>query len=505
MLVLVFLIPVAYGVSVSISGTQSGSSFFDTTTFNAQNSDSLSANSIVNGAALEQYASGSGNLHKSFGAFNHRGEKAQITANVVNAGSWEYIKPIMAVDDLTASVTGFVLTANDAYTIKCSTIASDRRGDKAIASVEVYRGSLSNYCGDAYASSGGVQATQSFEDAKGAQVTVKERASNPTGYSITNTNIQNGRISYYNDSGLTFADPESVRTAGQFENAYGSIIGSGSSAYRTCGFRSNAEMNVVGTKTQNGQVSGYGSAAGVGLTDGFGLVFETGAQQILSGGAKGNAIELTASSSNKERDISSLKTDIRGKKTEPGFISGYADLTESFRDSVFADNILSQTKGNEIHLSSSSSNKKNDRANANMHAVGDGQIINYMGSSSATAQTASASNNIFDGILAGKIIRFDVSSFDAARNRAILSTEALGGSISGTILSSSDITADELIAAHIGNDVSGSSMQVRFDGKDMATGETAHDIVDILNPSNLPYSIVLTIDKTPKAQSNKHC
>ena len=104
------------------------------------------------------------------------------------------------------------------------------------------------------------------------------------------------------------------------------MIGSESSAYRTCGFRSNAKMDVIGTKTQNVQVSGYGSAAGVGLTDGLGLIFETGAQQILSGEAKGSMIGLLASSSNAERDISSLKTDIRGTKTEPGSISGYADL-----------------------------------------------------------------------------------------------------------------------------------------------------------------------------------
>ena len=130
-----------------------------------------------------------------------------------------------------------------------------------------------------------------------------------------------------------------------------------------------------------------------------------------------------------------------------------------------------------------SSNRPGDRANANMHAVGDGQITNYEGSSSATAQTATASNNIFDGTLAGKKIEFDVSAFDAARNRAVLSTEALGGSISGTILSSSDISANELIASHIGNDVSGSSMQVRYDGKEMATGETAQGIFEIPNPS----------------------
>ena len=108
MLVLVFLIPGAYGFSVSIAGSQGGSGFFDTTTFNAQNSDSLSVNSIVNGPALEQIASGSGDLHKSFGASSRRGERAQITADVVNSGSWEYFQPAIDADSTSASVTGFV-------------------------------------------------------------------------------------------------------------------------------------------------------------------------------------------------------------------------------------------------------------------------------------------------------------------------------------------------------------------------------------------------------------
>ena len=147
MFVLVVLIPGAYGFSMSIAGSQGGSGFFDTTTFSAQNSDSLSVNSIVKGEAMEQVASGSGDLHKIFGASNRRGERAQITADVVNSGSWEYSQPAIYSDSTTASVTDFVLTALDADTIKCDTLATDRRGDKAGAAVEIFQGSLYNYRG----------------------------------------------------------------------------------------------------------------------------------------------------------------------------------------------------------------------------------------------------------------------------------------------------------------------------------------------------------------------
>jgi hypothetical protein len=420
MLVLVFFIPGVYGISVIMSGEEGGNSFYDTVAFSALNHDSLMVHSAVNGATLLQDASGSGDLHKIFGASNHLGEKAQITADVVNAGSWEYTQPTIAADATTASVTGFTLTATDANSIKCNTGATDRLGDKASAAVEVYQGSLLNYHGDAFASSSGVTAMQSFDSAEGALVAVKERASNPTGSTITNTNVQNGGIIGYSNGGLTFANPQLLETVGQFGLADGKTISAESSAYKTPGSRSNTKMDV-----QNGQVFGYLSAAGVG----FGM--ETGAQQILFGGANGNVIGLTASSSNAERDISSLKTDILGTETEPGFISGYGDLTESFRNSVFARNSFGQAGGNEIHLSSSASNRENDSANANMNAIGNGQITNYEGSSSATLKTATASNsNEFSGLaISENEINYDASASDAARNRASVNTLLLNGFI----------------------------------------------------------------------------
>jgi hypothetical protein len=490
MCVLVFLIPGAYGFSVSIAGGQGGSSFSDTTTFSSQNIDSLSVNSIVNGAALEQFASGSGDLHKIFAASSRRGERAQITADVVNSGGWEYAQPAIYSDSTTASVTGFVLTAIDADTIKCNIGATDRRGDKASAAVEVYRGSLFKYQGDAFASSNRANAVQSFDAALGSQVVAREMASNPTGATVTNTNVQNGGIFGYNNHGLTFATPDFMETVGDFELAGGTKIGSESSAYKTCGYRSNTRMDVAGTETQIGIVSGYGSAAGVG----FG--FETGAEQILSGEAIGNTIGLSASSSNPRRDISILKTDILGTETEPGSISGYADLTESFKDSAFAANLFSQAGGDEIHLSSSASNRANDRARANMNVAGNGQITGYSGFTSATLETASANNNIaFGGTIAGERIEFDASTFDARRNNAVISTEVRDGSISDMLSNSADITLDELIAAQIANSVSGSSMLLKFHAREVLTGEIVDDRIEISNPSNFGYSIALTANK----------
>ena len=423
MLALVIFVPGAYGISVTISGEDSGNSFYDASTYAALDHQSLMVHSTVNGATLLQDASGSGDLHKIFGASNHLGEKAQITADVVNAGSWQYFQPVISSDSTTASVTGFTLTATDANSIKCNTGAADRLGDKASASVEVIQGSLINYNGDAFATSTGVNPIQSFDSAVGLQVTAKETASNPTGATATNTNVQNGEIIRYTNFGETFANPLLVETVGQFDQADGSAISADSSALRTSGSRSNTKMSVLGTETQPASVFGYSTAAGIGFVG-----FETGATQLL-GGANGNTIGLTASSSNAERDISSLKTNILGPDTEQGSISGYDDLTESFLDNVFAFNFFDQAAANEIHLSTSASNKENDKANANMNAVGNSQITNFGSSASASLKTAAASNGGFGQEISGDVISYDASASDAKRNSASINTVALNGFI----------------------------------------------------------------------------
>ena len=308
----------------------------------------------------------------------------------------------------------------------------------------------------------GKRTVQLFDAAVGNRVAAKERASNPTGAAVTNINTQNGGIlGYYNlGSTFAFADPQLgqqlMGTAGQFELAGGDTIGTGSSAYKTSGSRSNAKMEI-----QNGQVNGYECVAGVDLVG-----FETRAQQNIFGEADGNVIGFTASSSNAERDISNLMTDIQGTETEPGYISGYSDLTESFQSNAFANIFFDQALGNEIHLSSSSSNRENDRANANMHAIGDGSVDDYGGSSGAAAKTVVASNfvsnvNMGSGI-SGDEIGYDASTADAARNSASVDTLVLDGLILSPVSNSAmaDTSIQELAASQNAFHVSGSLMMI---------------------------------------------
>lgn len=491
LLVLVFFAPGVRCIGVSISGNQGGSSFSDTTVFNAKNDERVSVHSIVNGGAMTQDARGNGNLHKSFTANNHRGEKAQVIADIVDAGSWDYSLPFIYTGDMYAGVSGFLLTAIDADSIECTSKASDRLGDKASASTEVHRGSLYNYQADAYSTSGGVQASQSFGGADGVRVEVKEKASNPTGSASTTTTVKTGGINGYSDyiNDGTFANPELVETIGTFDHAAGKEIRSESSAHRKPGYRSNDKLDVAGTNSYLCYLDGFSSAAQVGF-DGS----ETGVTQQISGLANGGTIGISSTSSNAERDTSSLNTEIRGTRIQPGFISGYSDLTMSFRDSVFASDYIDSANGNLIELSSSSSNKDKDRAKANMNAFGHGQIMNYEGSSNAATKIAFASNNLVNGNIAGKRIGFDVSASDFEGNRVIMSSKAPNGSLSGTLSSSSDISADRLIASQVGNEVSGSSIEAKLCYRVAAIGETGQFTFWIPDPSH--YFITAILDKS---------
>ena len=265
MLALVFFIPGAYSISVSLSGGDAGSSFSDVLTIGADVKDSVSVYSLVKGSTLEQDASGNGNLHKSFSATNHKGENAHIIADIVNAGYWEYNQPVISTDATSASVSGFGLTATDADSIKCTAGVSNRKINKANAIVEVYGGSLINYQADASARSDGVALSQSFDQASGDRIAVSERASNPTGYASTKTNVEDGSLFGYSNEGSTYANSQSLQTLGQFDEAIGEKIASESSAYKSCGYRSNVMMNVEGNERQDGQVIAYNGQAGVGL------------------------------------------------------------------------------------------------------------------------------------------------------------------------------------------------------------------------------------------------
>ncbi len=237
--------------------------------------------------------------------------------------------------------------------------------------------------------------------------------------------MQNGGIFGYSNFGFTAANPDFIETEGIFDQAEGSAISGDSSALKTSGSRSSTKMSVLGTDIQPAAVFGYETAAAA-----TGLFFETGAAQFL-GEANGNVIGLTDSSSNAERDISSLKTDILGTETEQGSISGYTDLTYSFQFpyGVSAQNFFGQAAGNEIHLSTSASNKENDKANANMNAVGNGQISNFGSSAGASLKTATASDDDSGTSISGDLISYDASASDAKRNSASVNTVALNGFI----------------------------------------------------------------------------
>lgn len=637
MLALIFFIPVAYGFSMDFSGGDGVNSFSDVLAIDTIAEDRLDIYSLARGSALEQHASGNGYLHKSFSANNHKGERAQITADVLGAGGWEYYQPTIYTDATSASVSGFTLTATDANSIKCAALATDRKGDKARASVEVYQGSIYNYRADAFAYSDGVGVLQSFDRAIGDRIAITEKASNRKAYTSISTNVEEGYIDLYSNLGATFAHPYGLETVGYFDFAAGNRITSESSVYKTCGYRSNVKLDVKGSENQDGSVDRYLSAAGMDLDFGaYGLDFglKTGAAQLLYGaqgnvislsssasnqgdtsnakmvvvgsegqdgsikgyfsaagddfdlsadeldlglsaggldfdfsadgldsnmktgaaqllyeakcnvislsssassksdksnanmkvegsesqdssikgyfsaagtdfdlsadrlgfglsadgmgfdysvegmdfsintgatqllyGAQGDLIDLSASSSNRERDLSSTSMQIRGTENQPGLVGYYWDLTASCPKSVFAGYSFYSAAGDSISLLASSSNKKRDEAEASINIVGDSYLSNCVSSSHSNAQAASVINELSENgvlTLAGGEIEISASASNAVRDKATVSTVLQEGSIVGSLSNgaNADSSAKMAIASQEANGVSGSLMQL---------------------------------------------
>lgn len=447
-----FLVPGAYSFAVSIYGGSGGSSFADELTINAGVQDSLLVKSVVNEATLAQDAMGSGDLHKSFAATNHKGERSSITADVVGAGYWEYYQPEIYTDPTSATVTGFAMTANDADLIKCAATAANRMGDKATASVLVTDGSLINYNANAYAFADGVRVEQDFGEASGESIAVAERAANTKGSASTITNVNDGSIFGYADWTETFADQQLVQTGSFFSYAEGSKIESESTAYMSCGYRSNAKMNLEGTVDLDASVNWFNSLAGEGF---YGMGFypmPTGAiQEFYS--AQGDLIELSLSSVNSQRALSSASMQIGGADGQSGYIDYYWGLTESLiepsTESVFAENYFNYVQGDSIDISASSSNKKSDSATVSSNLDG-GAFIDYGELfTSANSASASAANSLsgYAGLVdSGNSIDFTASSSNNAMGRATVHSNIQGGSGFISNSASSDSTARTLSA-----------------------------------------------------------
>ena len=220
--------------------------------------------------------------------------------------------------------------------------------------------------------------------------------------------------------------------------------------------------------------------------------FETRATQQISGVANGGEIGISSSSSNAARNISSTNARISGTKIQPGEVHGYIDLTQSLQRAVSTIHKIDLATGDEIHLSSSASNRENDRANVNMHAIGNGYITNYLSHPTATAGAALASNSFFndsDPSPRGNRIEIDATASDGARNSASVSTLVLDGYVAGGIInsaSSRSVLFPRQLVNQLAINVSGS--EIKIDAKAINAAKEKKSLSTLfVNPVDISY------------------
>jgi hypothetical protein len=88
--IMMILAPEAHAITASFSGGSGGVSCVSTTTFSANDLDSVSLRSVLGEDYLSQTISGSGNLNENHSIGSAQGSYAEVGAKVIDSGKYEY-------------------------------------------------------------------------------------------------------------------------------------------------------------------------------------------------------------------------------------------------------------------------------------------------------------------------------------------------------------------------------------------------------------------------------
>lgn len=177
------LVPAAYGIELSVSGGSGGSSGSVNIGLSAEDAAAISAKISAKGADLDPVISisGIGNLDQHHQVTDSAGNHAEIHATVHAGDGIYYADRLTPGEGNLGFTTGSVqaeqtLTAGQSEYIACSQSASNRLGAQASSGIEILQGSLTNYRGVAYADGSFTSALQEFDDAQGKQITLDSLA-----------------------------------------------------------------------------------------------------------------------------------------------------------------------------------------------------------------------------------------------------------------------------------------------------------------------------------------
>lgn len=289
--------------------------------------------------------------------------------------------------------------------IELGASSSNKGINKSGASLEIEKGSVTNYTSRTAGSVTETNASQSFSNATGNKIEVDAFSSNKEkDRADTSLEIQKGSVT--NFTGNTSTSATDAKASQTLDNATGNKIGIWASS-------SNKGINKsdVSLKIEKGYVTNF-----TGLTSASAT--ETNASQTFDN-ATGKRVELSASSSNKEKDGADVRLDI-----EKGFVSNFTSQTSASAAEANANQTFSNATGYEVELSASSSNKGKDKADVDLE-IEKGYVTNFTGQATASAAEANASQTFSNAT--GNKIGIWASSSNKGINKSEVSLKIVKG------------------------------------------------------------------------------
>lgn len=361
-LIQAFFIPGAYGdIHVGVTGGSGIGGRGSVGLGVGANKDAAVTGSIVvNGASLVPTITISGicDLDENHLVTDSAQNHAEIHAKVVKGRNVQYSDTLTPGEGNLGSTTGSVqadqtLTVGDSKYIKCSQSASIPGGYEASDGIEINGGSLTNYhgiaqgfdidYGEPFGVWKGAYAVQTFDNAQGKQITLRERSSDSLGNAITDARISDGCIiSYYGESlARRIIDPDQtiaddVVVSPYFQSASVKEIEIKSSSSDVAGAKTSSAIGVKGKGDKDASIGLAGVASSfVGAYPAYPIAFDQIFQFFDLFPISGKEIHITSSASDNVGDKVSTSTSIKdGSSSEVG-VGATASTTGGDSQSIF--------------------------------------------------------------------------------------------------------------------------------------------------------------------------
>ena len=382
------------------------------------------------------------------------------------------------ITNFAGQATASATSANASQTFKTAigneitfgVLSSNMEKDNADVHMEIEKGSVNNFTGQASASATNATSSGTFDNATGKEIKLATSSWNKEKDNAdVRMEIKKGSVN--NFTSQASASATNATSSGTFDNATGKKIKLATSSWNK--EKDNADVHMEIEKGSVNNFTGQASASATNATSSG--TFDN---------ATGKEIKLATSSWNKEKDNADVHMEIK-----KGSVNNFTGQASASATNATSSGTFDNATGKEIKLVTSSSNKEKDNAIVNME-IKEGSVSNFTAKADTTAVNASANlvNSSESSSISGKRLVLEAKASDALGDRVRAITKVKNGTLTGGVaeIAFVDTSTNTLKASQSASTLEGTSLYA--DGKaSNTTGVTIHKRTNIDNPSISNY------------------